>query len=164
MEILRRTIPSLNSLAVFEAAGRLESFSAAARELGISQAAVSYAVGRLEEQLATPLFHRQYRRVRLTEAGQKFHADVAIGLLHIQRSATELRAGSSGQQRAAAGSASAAARAQLGEGRTGAALVPPWLGALAGRGGVLTTGSRRRRTRARRRPWCSWRAGSRRGP
>ncbi|MEY4953836.1 MAG: hypothetical protein RL299_2260, partial [Pseudomonadota bacterium] len=48
MEILRRTIPSLNSLAVFEAAGRLESFSAAARELGVSQAAVSYAIARLE--------------------------------------------------------------------------------------------------------------------
>jgi DNA-binding transcriptional LysR family regulator len=108
MEILRRTIPSLNSLAVFEAAGRLESFSAAARELGVSQAAVSYAIARLEEQLGAGLFHRQYRRVRLTEAGQKFHADVAIGLLHIQRSATELRAGSSGHVTLACSTAFAA--------------------------------------------------------
>ncbi len=92
MEILRRSVPSLNALAVFEAAGRLASFSAAARELGVSQAAVSYAIARLEEQLGTALFHRQYRRVHLTEAGQRFHADVSIGLLHIQRSAANLRA------------------------------------------------------------------------
>lgn len=96
MDNLRRLLPSLNSLAVFEAAGRLASFSQAARELGISQAAVSYAIARLEEQLGTPLFLRQYRRVQLNEAGQKFHADVAIGLLHIQRSAAQLRAGSAG--------------------------------------------------------------------
>ncbi|HEX4847493.1 MAG TPA: LysR substrate-binding domain-containing protein [Novosphingobium sp.] len=106
--MLRRSIPSLNSLTVFEAAGRLASFSAAARELGVSQAAVSYAIARLEEQLGATLFHRQYRRVRLTEAGQKFHADVSIGLLHIQRSATELRAGQSGHVTLACSTAFAA--------------------------------------------------------
>ena len=84
-------LPSLGGLHVFEAAGRLSSFSAAARELGMTQAAVSYAIARLEAQLGVALFLREYRRVRLTEAGQRFHADVAFGLGHIQRSAQRLR-------------------------------------------------------------------------
>ena len=96
METLRHLIPSINGLVVFEAAGRLESFSAAARELGMTQAAVSYAINRLEEQLATGLFVREHRRVRLTEAGQRFHADVSLGLSHIHRSAQGLRAVASG--------------------------------------------------------------------
>lgn len=96
METLRRLLPSLNGLVVFESAGRLASFSAAGRELGMTQAAVSYAIGRLEEQLGATLFLREYRRVRLSEAGQKFHADVALGLAHIQRSAANLRAVAAG--------------------------------------------------------------------
>jgi DNA-binding transcriptional LysR family regulator len=96
METLRHLLPSLNSLVVFEAAGRLASFSAAARELRMTQAAVSYAVARLEDQLGAALFLREYRRVRLTEAGQRFHADVTIGLSHIQRSAEGLRAAAIG--------------------------------------------------------------------
>ncbi|MEZ5797648.1 MAG: LysR substrate-binding domain-containing protein [Paracoccaceae bacterium] len=92
MELLRRLIPSVNALVVFEAAGRLMSFSAAGRELKMTQAAVSYAIARLEEQLGAPLFLREHRRVRLSEAGRKFHADVSLGLSHIQRSAQTLRA------------------------------------------------------------------------
>lgn len=91
METLRRLLPSLGSLVVFEAAGRRASFSAAGRELGMSQAAVSYAIARLEDQLGVALFVREYRRVRLSEVGQRFHADVTIGLSHIQRSAQSLR-------------------------------------------------------------------------
>lgn len=96
MESLRNLLPSLGSLVVFEAAGRLSSFSAAGRELRMTQAAVSYAIARLEEQLGTALFLREYRRVRLSEAGQRFHADVSIGLSHIQRSAQSLRAVATG--------------------------------------------------------------------
>lgn len=92
MESLRRVLPSISSLVVFEAAGRLESFSSAARELGMTQAAVSYAIARLEQHLATPLFHREHRRVRLTEAGARFFSDVALGLSHIRKSAEQLRA------------------------------------------------------------------------
>lgn len=96
MKSLRRLIPSLGSLVVFEAAGRLSSFSAAGRELLLSQAAVSYAIARLEEQLGVPLFVREYRRVRLSEVGQRFHADVTIGLSHIERSAQGLRSVATG--------------------------------------------------------------------
>lgn len=102
-------LPSLNGLVVFEAAGRLASFSAAARELGMTQAAVSYAIGRLEQQLGATLFLREHRRVRLSEAGQKFHADVALGLAHIQRSAASLRStGDRGQVTLACSTAFAA--------------------------------------------------------
>jgi len=96
METLRNLIPSINSLVVFEAAGRLSSFTGAARELRMTQAAVSYAIHRLEEHLGTTLFLREHRRVRLSEAGARFHADVSIGLSHIQRSAQDLRAVATG--------------------------------------------------------------------
>ncbi|MBI1173431.1 LysR family transcriptional regulator [bacterium] len=92
METLRSLVPSINALVVFEAAGRLSSFTGAARELRMTQAAVSYAINRLEEHLGTALFLREHRRVRLSEAGARFHADVTIGLSHIRRSAQDLRA------------------------------------------------------------------------
>lgn len=109
MEALRRLVPSVNSLVVFEAAGRLASFSAAAREIGMTQAAVSYAIGRLETQLATQLFVREHRRVRLTEAGQRFYADVSLGLSHIHKSAQSLRSAATGKHVTLSASAAFAA-------------------------------------------------------
>ncbi len=96
MGSLRQLLPSAGSLIVFETAGRLLSFTAAAHELHMTQAAVSYAIGKLERQLATPLFHRDHRRVRLTEAGSRFFADVSLGLSHIQKSAEHLRSAAAG--------------------------------------------------------------------
>lgn len=92
MQSLRHLLPSAGSLIVFEAAGRLSSFTAAGRELGMTQAAVSYAVRGLEEQLGVRLFQRRHRQVLLTEAGSRFFADVTLGLSHIRKSAEELRA------------------------------------------------------------------------
>ncbi|ESY85667.1 LysR substrate-binding domain-containing protein [Mesorhizobium australicum] len=91
MRSLRHLLPSAGSLVVFEAAGRLSSFTAAGRELGMTQAAVSYAVRGLEEQLGATLFQRRHRQVSLTEAGERFHADVSLGLSHIRKSAEDLR-------------------------------------------------------------------------
>ncbi|TIS03942.1 MAG: LysR family transcriptional regulator, partial [Mesorhizobium sp.] len=53
--------------------------------------AVSYAVRGLEEQLGAKLFQRRHRQVLLTEAGERFHADVSLGLSHIRKSAEDLR-------------------------------------------------------------------------
>ncbi|MCA1300143.1 LysR substrate-binding domain-containing protein [Stappia indica] len=92
MESLRHLLPSARALIAFEAAGRLGSFTRAAAELGLSQAAVSLAVKGLEDSLAVRLFHRRHRQVELTEAGARFHADVMLGLGHIRKSAEELRA------------------------------------------------------------------------
>jgi len=93
MANLRSLLPSANALIVFEAAGRLGSFTRAAEELGLSQAAVSFAIRKIEEELRTPLFRRQHRSVALTEAGKRFHADVALGLTYIRKSAEDLTAG-----------------------------------------------------------------------
>lgn len=93
MATLRSLLPSANALIVFEAAGRLGSFTRAAEELGISQAAVSFAVRKMEAELRTTLFRRQHRSVALTEAGKRFHADVALGLTYIRKSAEDLTAG-----------------------------------------------------------------------
>jgi DNA-binding transcriptional LysR family regulator len=58
-------------LQVFLAVARLRSFSAAARELGVSASAVSQSVRQLEEQLRVVLFNRTTRSVSLTEAGRR---------------------------------------------------------------------------------------------
>lgn len=91
MDSLRKLMPSASSLIVFEAAGRHENFTRAAAELGLSQAAVSYAVRGLEDQLGVTLFDRVHRAVKLTEKGERFHADVSAGLTRIQKSAESLR-------------------------------------------------------------------------
>lgn len=69
MPSLRRTVPSMSALATFEAAARLTSFTAAAAELGVTQAAVSRQIKLLEDDLNTRLFVRANRRVTLTTAG-----------------------------------------------------------------------------------------------
>lgn len=92
MNSFRRLLPSATSLIIFEAAGRHENFTRAAEELSLSQAAVSYAIRGLEGQLGVPLFHREHRAVKLTEAGERFHADVSAGLARIEKSAEDIRA------------------------------------------------------------------------
>lgn len=66
-----RRLPPLAAVRVFEAAARHENFTAAANELGMTQAAVSYQIKLLEERLGAPLFRREKRRVVLTDAGRK---------------------------------------------------------------------------------------------
>jgi DNA-binding transcriptional LysR family regulator len=91
MNQLRQLVPNPVALYSFEAAARLGSFTRAAEELGVSQAAVSYAVRRLEDSLGTSLFLRRHRRVALTAEGERFFADVAMGLAHIRGSALALQ-------------------------------------------------------------------------
>ena len=64
-----RRLPPLAAIRAFEAAARTENFTAAAAELGMTQAAVSYQVKSLEERLGSPLFVREKGRVRLTPLG-----------------------------------------------------------------------------------------------
>lgn len=64
-------LPPLAAIRTFEVAGRLENFSRAAEELGLTQAAVSYQVRQLEDRLGRALFVREKGRVRLSETGQK---------------------------------------------------------------------------------------------
>lgn len=64
-------LPPLSAVRVFEAAARLENFTAAAQELGMTQAAVSYQVKLLEERLGLSLFQRAGRKVALTDKGRE---------------------------------------------------------------------------------------------
>jgi DNA-binding transcriptional LysR family regulator len=92
MNNLRRTLPPLDPLVAFEAAARHESFTAAAQELNLSQAAVSQRIRVLEEHLGAALFTRAHRRVRLTTAGRALQHAAAPALRQIAVAAEELRA------------------------------------------------------------------------
>ena len=69
-------LPPLAALRVFEAAARLMSFTKAAEELGMTQAAVSYQIKVLEDRVGAPLFLRRPRQVELTEVGARFSPTV----------------------------------------------------------------------------------------
>jgi LysR family glycine cleavage system transcriptional activator len=69
---MSRRLPSLNALRAFEAAARHLSFTKAAEELHVTQAAVSHQIKGLEEQLGLPLFRRLNRRLLLSDAGQAY--------------------------------------------------------------------------------------------
>src|SRR5512138_533127 len=67
----RDPIPPLAAVRVFEAAARHGSFTRAAAELHMTQAAVSYQIKQLESQLGAPLFRRLPRGVALSELGEQ---------------------------------------------------------------------------------------------
>jgi LysR family glycine cleavage system transcriptional activator len=66
-----RKLPPLTAVRAFEAAARNENFTAAAAELGMTQAAVSYHVKALEQRLGAQLFIRERGRARLSPLGEK---------------------------------------------------------------------------------------------
>jgi LysR family glycine cleavage system transcriptional activator len=69
---MRRTLPPLNPLRIFEAAARHVHFTRAADELGITQAAVSRQISVLETWLGVKLFERRHSELRLTGAGIQY--------------------------------------------------------------------------------------------
>lgn len=80
------SLPPLTAVRVFEAASRHGSFTHAATELGMTQAAVSYQIKLLEDRVGQPLFQRRARGVALTQVGQSF-AEQAGEALEILRAA-----------------------------------------------------------------------------
>ena len=68
----RRYLP-LSAFRAFEAAARLGSFKAAANELSVTPTAVSHQIRGLESQTGLVLFHRQVRKVSLTETGMRLY-------------------------------------------------------------------------------------------
>jgi LysR family glycine cleavage system transcriptional activator len=75
-----RRLPPLNALKAFEAAARSESFTRAAEELSVTQAAVSQQVKALEATLGITLFNRERQRLVITEAGREYLAVVRDAL------------------------------------------------------------------------------------
>ncbi|RSZ38523.1 MULTISPECIES: LysR family transcriptional regulator [unclassified Variovorax] len=74
----------LNHLESFVQSAEGGSFSEAARRLGLTPAAVSKNVARLEARLGVRLFQRSTRRLTLTEGGERFLAQVAPALATLQ--------------------------------------------------------------------------------
>ncbi|MEM6986972.1 MAG: LysR family transcriptional regulator, partial [Pseudomonadota bacterium] len=96
MPLARRFLPPLHWLAAFEAAARLGSFSAAARELALTQSAVSKQVAGLETRLETQLFVRERQSVRLTAAGEQYAIEVRSALQQLASASLNLRANPEG--------------------------------------------------------------------
>ena len=86
-----RRLPPLNSLRSFEAAGRHLSFTRAAQELAVTQAAVSHQVKALEQQLGVHLFKRMPRQLILTMAGETLLPVVSESLDLISSTVTAIR-------------------------------------------------------------------------
>jgi putative choline sulfate-utilization transcription factor len=91
MKDLRRKLPPPNSILAFEAAARHQSFTRAARELNVTQTAVSRQIKTLEEHLGLAVFRRVRRSVRLTSEGKRLHEAVMAGLDHIAETVAELQ-------------------------------------------------------------------------
>ncbi|WP_196141144.1 transcriptional regulator GcvA [Aliikangiella sp. G2MR2-5] len=83
-----RRLPPLKSLRAFEAAARHLSFTRAADELFVTQAAVSHQIKSLEEFLGVPLFVRRNRQLLLTDEGQNYWPKIR-DIFEILSNATE---------------------------------------------------------------------------
>lgn len=91
MTELSQRLPRLAGLLMFEAAARHQSFTRAAEELGVTQAAISQQIKLLERALGVTLFVRLHRGIELTRAGTRLHRAVVMGLEHIAETAENVR-------------------------------------------------------------------------
>ena len=83
MKTPRRLLPSISSLRALEALDRLQSASAVAEEMSLTQSAVSRQLQSLEQQLGTELIVRDKKRLALTTDAQDYAADVRQALTQI---------------------------------------------------------------------------------
>ncbi|MGR3501772.1 LysR substrate-binding domain-containing protein [Pseudaestuariivita sp.] len=91
-----RNLPPLNALRAFEAAGRHESFNAAAEELGVTHSSVSRHVRGLEDRLGVQLFASLPRGVRLTQSGAAYLDEIAPAFDRIEDATRNLGARAEG--------------------------------------------------------------------
>lgn len=85
-------LPSLSGLRAFEAAARQQSFTRAARELHVTQGAISHQIRALERELGIELFVRMHRSIALTPAGQRLARATTEGLARISDAVATLTA------------------------------------------------------------------------
>ena len=86
-----RNIPSLAALRAFEAAARHGSFTKAAEELNVTQAAVAQHVRALEAEFAQTFVTRQGRGIAMTDAGRRLAERLRQGFEVIAEGVAELR-------------------------------------------------------------------------
>lgn len=92
-----RHLPPLNPLRVFEAAARHVSFTRAADELSVTQAAVSRQIAVLEGYLRVSLFERHPSGLRLTEAGAAYLKSIRQAFDLIDAATAEVKAASTAE-------------------------------------------------------------------
>ncbi len=76
-------LPPLAALRAFEAVARNVSFTKAADELGMTQAAVSYQIKVLEDRIGSTLFHRKPRQIAITDVGRALAPQISDALERI---------------------------------------------------------------------------------
>ena len=86
-------LPSLTALRMFEATARHASFTKAAAELNVTQAAVSHQLRGLEDQLGIKLFQRSTRRLKLTPAGERLLPAVSDAFETLGRAVADIGRG-----------------------------------------------------------------------
>src|SRR5580658_9955452 len=84
MMTLRRSLPPLNALVVFEVAARHRNLTTAGAELCIAASAVSRHVAAVERETGLTLFKRHGNRLELTAAGQRLADAIGAGLGHVR--------------------------------------------------------------------------------
>ncbi|WP_350304679.1 transcriptional regulator GcvA [Photorhabdus viridis] len=89
---MSKRLPPLNALRVFDAAARHLSFTKAAEELFVTQAAVSHQMKSLEDFLGLKLFRRRNRSLLLTEDGQSYYLDIKEIFTSINEATRKLQA------------------------------------------------------------------------
>ena len=88
---MQKKLPPLNALRAFEAGARHLSFTKAAAEMNVTQAAVSHQVKAMEEHLGYALFKRMTRKLALTEQGRVLFPVVSEAFMRIAETAGDLR-------------------------------------------------------------------------
>lgn len=81
---MRRKIPNTTALSIFEAAARHGSFARAAKELCLTESAISRQITALESYLDTKLFARVKKQVVLNDAGQAYLKNISKNLADIE--------------------------------------------------------------------------------
>lgn len=92
MTLPRRFLPPTALLCAFDAAARSQSFTVAARELNLTQSAVSRQIRALEAILGAELFHREKQKVKLTLAGNVYAREIRDALSRISNATLNFRA------------------------------------------------------------------------
>lgn len=91
-EIDWHRLPPLSTLRAFEATARLGGYSAAARSLNVTPAAIAQQVRKLETEIGAPLVRREGRGLALTETGEKLAAPLRDAFDRIARGVEGARA------------------------------------------------------------------------
>ncbi|MGF1699414.1 LysR substrate-binding domain-containing protein [Photobacterium makurazakiensis] len=84
-------LPSIKALRTFVAVANHLSFSKAAKELFVTQGAVSKQISALEQQLGLPLFERHLNGIRLSSIGQQYLPQIVEALESVQNATASLR-------------------------------------------------------------------------